>query len=275
MALRGDDADEFASWAKEKLWEDDYRLLRKWRGESKLTTYLAVVLTNLGREFRVRRWGRWRPSAAALRLGPLAVRVERLVHRDGLRAEEAAELLRTGRETTASDRVIADLAARLPRRTRTRVLGVVDPRQAEAVTAADRSEGLAEDAETAAERDAVHRMLRDALAQLPAEERTVLTMHYFAGHTLADVSRALDVPQKPLYRLREGALRRLRARLAELGATWEVVQRGFDMPLPAANPADQEFADVGPSKGGLDAEGTKDAPSGPPQHTHEEERMKT
>src|SRR5215213_8684477 len=69
LGIRGGDAEEFASWAAMRLWDNDYGLLRKWRGQSSLETYVRVVVTNLGREFRVQRWGRWRPSAAALRLG--------------------------------------------------------------------------------------------------------------------------------------------------------------------------------------------------------------
>ena len=59
------DAEDFASWVTLRLVEHDYAALRQFRGDSTLHTYLAVVVTMLHREYLVRSWGRWRPSAAA------------------------------------------------------------------------------------------------------------------------------------------------------------------------------------------------------------------
>ncbi|HEV2146432.1 MAG TPA: hypothetical protein VGR37_03360, partial [Longimicrobiaceae bacterium] len=120
----GDDAEDFASWARLRIVEDDYAVLRKFRGESSVTTYLTVVVAMLFRDYRVSRWGRWRPSAAARRHGRLAVRLETLVHRDGYRLEQAGELLRTTGETDLSERELAELLARLPARSPTRPVEV-------------------------------------------------------------------------------------------------------------------------------------------------------
>src|SRR5215211_7323506 len=80
--LQRADAQDFTSWVTLRLVENDYAILRRFRGESALTTYLVVVVATLYREYRVKRWGRWRPSAAARRAGPVAVRLETLVHRE-------------------------------------------------------------------------------------------------------------------------------------------------------------------------------------------------
>src|SRR5882672_2358170 len=71
--LSADDRADFASWVKLKLVEHDYRVLQRFRGESTITTYLTTVIAMVYRDYRAHRWGRWRPSAAALRLGRLAV----------------------------------------------------------------------------------------------------------------------------------------------------------------------------------------------------------
>src|SRR5215213_773629 len=113
--LSGDDADDFRSWVYLQLVEDDYAILRKFRGESSLATYLTVVIAMLFREYRVREWGRWRPSAIARRLGPLAVRLEMLVFRDGCTLSQAGEVLRSEGEKV-SDRELADILAQLPPR---------------------------------------------------------------------------------------------------------------------------------------------------------------
>ena len=111
--LDPDESDEFAGWARMRLVEDDYAVLRKFRGESAITTYLTVVVTMLFRDYRVSRWGRWRPSAAAKRQGDLAVRLETLVYRDGYRVDQAGEMLRAARHTDLPDRELVRLLATL------------------------------------------------------------------------------------------------------------------------------------------------------------------
>jgi len=223
LGLRGADAEELAWWAKERLWEGDYAILRKWRGESRLTTYLATVLTNLGREFRVKRWGRWRPSAAALRLGPLAVRLETLVYRDGMRLDEAAVLLRTRGDTDASDRTLAALLADIPERPRARR---TDDRELALETIPDdaAADDVVLESEAGAERRAAYRALSEGIARLDAQERLVVRMHFLQGRSLADVARALDVPQKPLYRVKDRALDALAGHLDAAGITRDRVR---------------------------------------------------
>jgi hypothetical protein len=55
--LSPDAADKFAIWAKARILENDFAVLAKFRGRSSLATYLAVVLTILCREYRVRHGG--------------------------------------------------------------------------------------------------------------------------------------------------------------------------------------------------------------------------
>ena len=83
QALLGADSDDFASWVRLRLLEDDYRILRGFRGNSKLSTYLTTVVMNLARDYRIQKWGRWRPSAAAKRLGTVGIQLDTLLHRDG------------------------------------------------------------------------------------------------------------------------------------------------------------------------------------------------
>ena len=213
------DAEDFASWVTLRLVEDDYAVLRQFRGDSSLRTYLTVVIVMLHREYRVRCWGRWRPSAAARRAGDGAVRLETLVYRDGLTLREAAELLRVRGELPADGggRSLARLLATLPRRTpRPREEPGAVPVEAAAVGGAD---DLVRASEADAERRAIDAALRRGLEALPAEDRLVVWLHYWEGLTLAEVARRLDVPQKPLYRRMARALVRLRRVLEAAGVS--------------------------------------------------------
>jgi hypothetical protein len=73
-ALSASDAEDFASWARARIIGDDYAVLRSFGGRSSLKTYLTAVFINLFRDYRNEAWGRWRPSAAATRLGPVSIR---------------------------------------------------------------------------------------------------------------------------------------------------------------------------------------------------------
>jgi hypothetical protein len=74
--------------------ENDYRAIRAFAGRSSLHTYLLSVIAHYYQDWRNARLGKWRPSTEARRLGPVAVRLETLIGRDGLTLDQACELLR-------------------------------------------------------------------------------------------------------------------------------------------------------------------------------------
>jgi RNA polymerase sigma factor for flagellar operon FliA len=225
--LAGDDSADCASWVKSRLIEDDYAILRKFRGESSITTYLTVVIAMLVRDYRVRRWGRWRPSAAARRMGTVATRLEKLVYRQGYRLDEAAELLRSRGETDLSDREIVTAFKELPPRAPLRPVDV-GPEPLAAAQAAGGAEDVVESEAAATERRSIERAVARGLERLAPQDRLVLRMRFWAGSTVADIARGLGVPQKPLYRQIERALAQLRSELETAGVSRERVRDLLD-----------------------------------------------
>ncbi|MEO6525471.1 MAG: sigma-70 family RNA polymerase sigma factor [Gemmatimonadaceae bacterium] len=251
QGLRRDDLEDFVSWATSRLIERDYAVLAQFRGESALATYLTVVVTMLARDYRVQHWGRWRPSATARRQGPLAVRLETLVYRDGVSLAEAAQALRTAGITALSDRDLAAMLASFPRRSSARLGGPNAESDATVIEALPgdlaADDGLkAEEAD--AERRSVGSVLSEAVDGLPAEDGVMVRLRYWQGLSVADVARALDVPQKPLYRRLERALVALRAELERRGVDREQVRALLGEQLPV--------------HAGIDALLTDDAPPG-------------
>lgn len=118
--MPGGEADDFASHVKLKLIEDDYAILRKFQRRSSLRTYLTVVIQRLFLDYRISAWGKWRPSAEALRGGEIAVLLERLMTRDGYGFEEACERLETNHQLTVPRASLEAIAGRLPGRARRR-----------------------------------------------------------------------------------------------------------------------------------------------------------
>jgi DNA-directed RNA polymerase specialized sigma24 family protein len=214
----GDDADEFASWAKERLVENDYAILRKHRGDASMATYLAVVVTRLFHAHTRERLGRWRPSAAAERLGPEACALEMLVYRDGCRLAEAGERLRTERRTTRTDAELAKLLAQLPVRSPLRPQAA-DPEVLDDTPGSDQADQAVEAAERERRRGAVMEKLFAAMRELPEEDRAIIRMALAEGRKVADVARALRLDQMKLYRRIERLRTQLRDMLEERGVS--------------------------------------------------------
>lgn len=227
--LDSDETDEFAGWVRMRLVEDEYAILRKFRGESAVTTYLTVVVTMLFRDYRVSRWGRWRPSAAARRLGDVAVRLETLVYRDGYRVDQAGERLRAAGYTDLPDRELVRMLAALPPRTGTGTRPVeVGEAPLESLPASSTADERMAADEADAERRRAEEALRRVLAELPQEDRVIVRMRVWEGTSVADISRALHLEQKPLYRRLERIFSRLRVQMEGAGITREHVRRMLD-----------------------------------------------
>lgn len=213
----GPEAEDFAASIRLKLIEENYAIIRKHRGEASLKTYLATVVQRQFHDYLREKRGRWRSSAAARRLGPPAPDLEALVHRDGLRLDQAGERLRTSGRTTLSDRELGQLLKELPAREPLR------PRQVPADTVLDDqvSNEHADARVTAAEEQARlaqrHGALNRAMARLAPEDRMIVRMHFVDGRSLADVARALKLEQKPLYRRVKKLREHLRKLLEEEG----------------------------------------------------------
>lgn len=222
-----DEAEEFGSAARLHLVEADFRVLRLHQGRSSLRTYLTVVLDRLLVDLRRRRWGVWRPSAEARRLGPAAVKLDQLLHRDGLGLQDAIETLRTNEGLRLEEREWATLAARLPVRTRRREVG--PEALAELCVPASTVEANAL-ANVREERRARLRVcLRAALDGLSDEDCLILRLRFGQALTVASIAASLGLEAKGLYRRFEGLLRRLRCTLEDDGfdaaETAELIER--------------------------------------------------
>lgn len=213
--MDADERDDFGAWVRMRLMEDDYAILRKHEGRSSLGTYLSVVIANLLRDRRIQKWGKWRPSAAARRAGPVGIRLERLVRRDGLPFDTAVRILRSRGGVLLDDRELARLAASFPERSRPRIEADDD-----AVLRAE-GDARADDRVLAVEQAHHEATLMDALEQslatLDDEDRVILKLRFWEGLTIADISRALHLEQRPLYRRMDRLLSRLRGSLKSLG----------------------------------------------------------
>ncbi len=210
-----DEAEDFASWVNLKLIDGDYAVLRKFQGRCTLETYLVTVIQRLALDYRVQKWGKWRPSKAAKRLGGVAIQLETLVYRDGNRLEEAVQILRNNRQVEMTDAELEDLFADLPQRTRRRM----ETEETLEFVASDQPSPsmILERQESRGAWERVVEGLQQVLQDLPVEDRMILRMHYFDGLKISDVARALRLEPKPLYRRVENLRNSIRRQLEREG----------------------------------------------------------
>ncbi len=112
------DGEDFSQTVMVRLIEEDYRILREFKGRSSLRTYLATAIKRMLLDYQNHLWGKWHPSAEAKRLGPTAVWLERLRYRDKLSFEEACRvILGEDPEVSRANLEIfeAKISARIPR----------------------------------------------------------------------------------------------------------------------------------------------------------------
>jgi RNA polymerase sigma factor for flagellar operon FliA len=242
------DAEDFAGEFRLRLVKEDYAILKQFQGRSSLRTYLLVVVMRAFQDWRNARWGKWRPSAEAKRLGPLAQRLETLVVRDRHTLDEADEILRTNLGIAESRASLEAMLARLPvRHSRT---FVADDSLEERPAADAPPDSELERYEAAEAARAAARALARAIIRLPAQDQLILRMRFQDCLTTADIARALHLEQKPLYRRIERLLLELRGclerdGLTEAMAAQAIARGGFD----AISTAGGEFArDVRPSE---------------------------
>lgn len=225
--LRDAAAQDFASWARAKLVADQYAIFRKYKQRSKLTTYLSAVVANLSREYDVIRHGRWRPSASARRQGELGVRLERLIHHQGLSWGEAIAVVRSSGQTELNEGELVRMIAKLPAREPLRPV-VIDEQVLESTPAGASTDAAVLDADADRLRGKVLNALFGALSRLPAEDQVALRMRFWEGMKVTDVARATQREPKRLFKRIDRLMVLLRRELEEAGISREVVQELFE-----------------------------------------------
>jgi RNA polymerase sigma factor (sigma-70 family) len=227
--ITGADAEDFTADVRARFVELDYEPLKRYRGEASLPTYLTVIVASWLKDHIVARDGRWRPTAAAVRLGPVAVQLERLMSKGGASADEAVAAVFTGNDQPYSEHELRALVGQLPRR---------DPLRPRTVTTEDALFVAAAPGTHAAhlidaqqhdlDEKRANKALLTAMAELGPEDRLLVSMRFMYGHSVADIARTLRLDQKPLYRRLEQNLSRLRGSLVQLGLTGRDIQALVD-----------------------------------------------
>jgi RNA polymerase sigma factor (sigma-70 family) len=216
--LGPEDAADFVQSAELRVLQRRYDVLTRFDGRSSLRTYLHVVVARLLLDWRNTAYGKWRPSASARRLGPVAIFLDRLISRDGCRGSEAVEIARTRwphLPVASLSELVQQLPPHPPRRAMRREL-----RDDVAITDFD-DPVVRGEAEEAARRRR-HAVVR-ALRTLPDDDRKMLRARYLEGRSVRAIAETAGLDPKALYRRFDRLLLRLRQ---------IVMEQANDRPVP-------------------------------------------
>jgi RNA polymerase sigma factor for flagellar operon FliA len=213
--LSADAGEEFASWARLRLIDNDCAVLRKFEGRSSLRTFLITVAQRLFLDWRNAEWGKWRPTADARRGGPVAIEMERLIVRDQMPFGEAASTL-VARGVAASREECETAWAALPQRPGRRVTD-------ESALAHVAAPGLASDPLMAEERRAraaaASAAMAQALASLAPQDQLIIKLRFHDGFTVARIAQLIQEDQKALYRRFDRLLAAIRSSMTASGVS--------------------------------------------------------
>ena len=212
--LRDDEAEDFSSHVHIKLLEEDSLILRKFKGSSSLKTYLVTVVNHLFQDYRIMQWGKWRPSAAAKRLGSTAELLETLMARDRYTFDQAVLAIQSNYRMDVSYEDLYKLACQLPVRI-PRVM--VDEERLSQAQHADRADAVLFENERRLRWKKVEEVIGVVLGDLDPEDRLILKMSFWDRFTVVQIAKTLNADQKPLYRRLKKILDGLRVEMEAAG----------------------------------------------------------
>lgn len=217
------DKEELASFVRFRLIDQDFAILRKFQGRSALGTYLTAVIEHLLLDFCIAKWGKWRPSAAARRLGPVAMLLEQLVTLDRLTFDEAVTTLEINHGWTGTREELRAIQVQLPTRTADRVAAEQEVAVAAArVGACDRMLDREDDRQIV---DRVEAALACALDGLSQRDQLILKLRFQDGLSLAAIARLLHCGEKAVHQQLQGTIGVLRNRLRQQGIDAKDIER--------------------------------------------------
>ena len=225
--LRKEECEDFRGRVRLKFVDDDYGVIRKFQGRSSLKTYLTTVVSNEMRDYLNHLLGKWRPSAEAKRLGPVAIRLEKLL-REGRSFDEAVRILQTNHKVEMTWQKLYEIAVRLPDWHPRRIEG--EEGLEDLPAPGDRADSRSIQEEREARRQQVLAALMQARAALAAEDRLILKMHG-DDFKIANIARFLgydEKQEKQLYRRIQGIFKELREELERRGFSKDDIDDIFD-----------------------------------------------
>lgn len=207
--MDGPEIEEFAAVVRLRLVENNYAIIRKFKGRSSFGTYITTVVSRLLKDQRDRDWGKWRSSAEAKRLGPMAMDLERLLMRDQRTIDEAyVELAPQYPDITKP--MLEQYASRFPVRHRRKLISLDECSDAITIP----GEGEVETAQTAS---VISSIVSRFIESLSKEDQLIFQLRFEGDMPVPQIARSLRQDTQLLYRRLRKHFEDLRIALEKAG----------------------------------------------------------
>lgn len=244
--MGADEIEEFSADVKLRLVNNDYAIIKAFKNRSSFPTFLAAVVSRLLLDYRNRVWGKWRDSANAQQLGPAAVSLERLLHRDKRSFDDALTIL-TRQYPGLTREGVERLADRLRARTGRKSVSLDEA----APLAAEPCGIDVEGAETA---QCISNVVRAYLGELPDEDRLIFQLRFESDLAVREIAASLHLDQQKVFRRLYRHFEELRKRLTYAGVDADDVEKligrdttflDFQLKNGGVRPSDEKESAVG------------------------------
>ena len=215
--LSPQDAEELQSQVNIRLIENDYAVVRHFKGGCAFSTYVHTIARHVLADQRMHELGRYRPSARAKRLGEPGMRLEELLSRDKKTFDEAFEILQRHHTVTReeAEAMAASLRPRMPRLQVQQLDDNIEP-----AVGPDTVEKRAIEHERDARAALIRRVYQETLSTFSEADQLVFRLRWgFPPVTVARISRMLHRDQNKLYPLLDRMLKRLGEAFRSAGVT--------------------------------------------------------
>jgi RNA polymerase sigma factor (sigma-70 family) len=211
----GDEAKDFAQHVHLHLIEKDFRILRAYKGNSSLKTYLHTVISRIFiDQVRVK----WHPSAEAKRIGETAVELEKLIYRNQYSVHEACQILAANPSTAIDENAAHDMLGRL--HVKTQRLAKVDDSEERLLIlpdpAPDPENRIAHKQFLGKKRQMIA-IIGNIIPSLSSEDKLLIKLLFLSGHKISEIARLQGKDDRQLYKKTQAILQKMREAVADAG----------------------------------------------------------
>ncbi len=234
---------ELSNRVLDTLQRDNYRVLREFKGNSRLTTYITAIISRQAVDLIRKKLGRDREKERAKEFGDVGLLVYQRVIKDGYPLSDVFEELRTDSGFPGSMEELEAIVQKIKGKGKRKNPRVSLPNGSDSAAngsvvkkgtfiGADKNELVIPDSrsdpqEIVMENQRKRKMdevIEDIIAQLNGEERLLLRMRFPFGEeetpqTVAQVSKVLGITQKAVYKRITRLLKKCKDKLDREGVT--------------------------------------------------------
>lgn len=190
--LKEEEVEEFKSEVMLKLCENDYKILREYKGKSSFKTYIIVVISRIYIDLLRKKIGRWRASKVAEVYGETGRLIEELIYKKGYSISEACKVLSYNYGIKISEEEIEEITKNIyPKEN----INKVDFKEIkDSIKSADLyPDKEMEVEEREAKRYAIERIIKEEIEKLSDIDKLIIKLKFESNISTNRISKALGI----------------------------------------------------------------------------------